>query len=569
MDVQTAQSLAQILELNGLKSVTVKKLMKHSLLLDSISKNDEAITLKIRREKKQRPEHSLFYRELEFMQDANRHLGRMRPCMPSLMHVLVADGKKLGCSAIVSIGSEIFSVVSMQALGMDGNDFRKWILEYCQKCGGDFPDDLRELLRQLVGTIADLHSKGMALGGFELSDFVFVPGPEMRILFIEAGHGVLNTNLRKYTKPGVPTPQPGPMQALTAEDMSGAKLKRINTYVADSFNRSPLPWFRNQSYFDGEPCDDNLSVLNACEAMDCRAVAINMCCLLGDGKIDHQKKQALISAQSISDLANQVNCRINTPQRRCMARVLTVLRHLLQSKLPASSILRLKGVQFPILSSEQATLISGNNGLLVPSKEVPELRDEKTGQPLRTADLLLKDWEVKGLKTIAASRIEDGKLVTLYAGAEASGNSWPSRYGLTLIQGNSSSRVDALYSSTWTFERFVRQAQIGHILNSSRKVATTKKKGNVVVVIQKQFRDSDGVLQVPMYACRDIEAGEELVWDYDFKANEGGSLMEDSPPEEEFDSSYIYDEGAETEGVLKVNHPNCATSYLKSYFASV
>jgi hypothetical protein len=137
--------------------------------------------------------------------------------------------------------------------------------------------------------------------------------------------------------------------------------------------------------------------------------------------------------------------------------------------------------------------------------------------------------------------------------------------------------LDGICTPQWPFERYVAQAQVGHLLNSCRTDPRTRSKGNanVVPVFEKVLRDKDGVLQVPFYACKDIQAGQELVWDYNFKAMGRGYLDAESPSEEEIDEDLLddcADSEASGEGHLKVNSFLASTpclTLLKSFLFTI
>ncbi len=199
-------------------------------------------------------------------------------------------------------------------------------------------------------------------------------------------------------------------------------------------------------------------------------------------------------------------------------------------------------------------------GLPVPSKVVPELVHTATKAPAQTPELLLKVLDkAKGISVLAGAYIQKDQVVTLYAGNV--GNGLPSKYVLPICEFNKQF-LDGICTPQWPFERYVAQAQVGHLISSCRTDATKRRKGyaNVFPALgihcqsrDKVFRDKDGVLQVPFYALKDIQAGQELVWDYNFKAVGRGSLDVESLSEEEIDEELL-DGCAEAsgEGGLKV-----------------
>ena len=75
-------------------------------------------------------------------------------------------------------------------------------------------------------------------------------------------------------------------------------------------------------------------------------------------------------------------------------------------------------------------------------------------------------------------------------------------------------------------------------INSSRVSHNKKRLGNVQLDCSNMYHDQNGNLKVPMTAVCDISEGDELVWDYDFKAGMFGSLVECSSEEDEDKDSY-------------------------------
>jgi hypothetical protein len=532
MDQQTVDTLITGIQDRGFESVLLQR-NSTTLQLNAVE-GIRPITLKIRREKRSAPkEDSLFIRELDCYHIAGQRHPRSRQVMPTLVYTDRFGGGQ-AAAARIFLGGSVYSVISVERLGVDGNHFKAWFDRQLYDNDHECPDDVRDLMAQLLGTLSDLERKLISLGGFGPENITFIPGPEMRIIFTDAGSAVVDHPHRQYVERGILQAQS--IETTPSSTDGPATFKSVlRVEVEKTLANRQLRILAGAQ----EICElgSHPSTHDEHRIADAQSAAIIMCSLLlrGDGELDLTKLEELKRAESISNFARSLNWR-DTDQKRSMARVFSVVQDLLNDKVrPAVALMR-KGAQYPILTNHESRSTLGS-GLRVPGGVVPFSKDKNTGEPLIAPEIVLVDRIAtgKGLGAETVKMIKKDAFVTYYPGQYESGRGWFSKYAAALNRGFD--RVVWRFSSRRSIKRAIAEKSVGHMLNSSRIIANVRRKGNVGLMLDEAFEDENGLRKIPMYALRDILPGEELVWDYDFLAGRSGDLYYYSPDEDEMDGT--------------------------------
>jgi hypothetical protein len=541
MSEQTVQAVLQVLKKDPNTEVCV---LEHSALIYTQDQQGREYTLKIRPVSKNGPPSDRpMQREHHWLRTAANRLPRTHsPCFTHLFPVNCLS--KVHVTALhFSLGGETFSGLSLESVFPNGFLMRGWCQIYRESNDGDQPDSVRYLMQQMIGGVNDIHSMGLAINGFDLHDLALfsirVGGvPELGFKIVESCCGVVgsgggrNSGLN-YNSTEMQMPPSRSDTSFSKTDITKATIIQISGQAIDKdLAEKHLNFFTpriNNQKVGSTP-------LETAKRNDKQAIALVACSLFSEKDIDQATTRKLLQCQNITELARTLEYLIKPDQQDNMSRVFSVMLGFMTNTMSLDAGMRHKGMQFPIVSSAVGNdLAARDGGLLVPSRTVAKLKDKNTGQPSVTSELLIKNQKSKGMGTHANNFIKKGGCVTLYAGTTTNSRGRFSKYALGLGKGY---RLDAQPNDFWTTERVVRRACVGHLLNSSRVIATVSKKGNVDLDTSQQFIDEDGLLKIPMFALCDIEPGTELVWDYDFKAGARGALMtKTSDSEDGFEDS--------------------------------
>ena len=505
MGDQGTRALIKVLEFKGLQSVMVKNTNKLALFLTAQDTKGKTYTFKVRHGNME-----LFSRELDFFTKGQQ---RRVPGIPALGHL---NGIPSGCK--LTLGKEIFSVIVLQDLGKNGNEIKRLVTAERNRTGGDIPDLFRQILLELSKILAKIHSQRMALGGFDLSDICLHPhqtGQHMHLMFTEAGFSAVDASARRYVAEVVQIQTTRPAAEFASDAAKAATFMQVTPQTP-----SDLVFYENDGRYYGLDPEAESDPMLLRRSRDERALALCMCNMLSQEDCSKTKVDELISAGNTSDFGNCLKCPVNRAQQPCVARLFKKFVQLLQNEKSAEQIKMSKAAQFSLYTSEEFKLLSGP-GIPVLPKEVPQLKHKVTRQPQKTANLLLVARGPNGTAVIAGSQINSGDLLTTYAGNECSSMEC-SKYVVKVEVDGNMVFIDGGNTPNWPVSRYVAQAQVGHLLNSCRKQASKKapKAANVVIDFAQVFRDEHGVLQVPMFACKQIKAGDECVWCYDYNAME-------------------------------------------------
>lgn len=543
LDEENARALALLLQSVGIQDVDLQLSTSRALYLSGRNKTGQSMVLKFRITNSEET-LQLVRREADFFIQANQK--RLKG-VGTLLYSLPCGVGSMQFAAKLIWGDAHFAILAMRSWSLNGTDVQSSVHNCLKQSGGDIPDMARHLMRELLKIFSALHEKSMALGGNDWTGMALCHG--QKLVLIEAGHALVVKENRNYVIPAVHAKASGPEQPqhLRPEDVESATLQSINLKLTDR----NLCVLNGDGYFGPDLSETNL--LDRYKRHDKVAIALNTLSLLVDKKFDNSLVDQLVSAGTISNLANLVGCSINEAQKPCVARLFQSIHQLLQGQ-HAAHVLRGKGAQLPLLTSKQASLAWGP-GIPVPRRVVPELIDRETGLPEYTADLLLQHRDKKrGLGVILSQDVRKGELVTLYAGDEVDGLS---KYCLPVGHKTDVGRkVDGICSPKWPFQRYIDRALVGQFMNSSRRVYNTRAPGNVRADWDRIFTDKDGVIHVPFIAVDNLNVGQELVWCYDWRSQGFGNLDEDSPSDEEFDPSVGLIIPAATQGAPKVRFPD-------------
>ena len=185
-----------------------------------------------------------------------------------------------------------------------------------------------------------------------------------------------------------------------------------------------------------------------------------------------------------------------------------------------------------ILSPEHEAALKGVQGIPMTGGPVKSLKGNVRNFPcekIRESILPPVSFvieEGKGISVKIHERVSLHALISLYAGAysHTMAKSPPSRYTVSVggcqfrhFRDKSITKFncDAGPSPKLTFEWFLKNCVCGPFMNAARSEC------NCRLGRAEAWVDNEGIVWMPMFATRDIEAGEFLWWSYDPTAGEG------------------------------------------------
>ena len=439
------------------------------------------------------------------------------------------------------------------------------------------PDEVREWLAAVLLALSWLHERCLAIGGFDLDGVALVPGPSIRIVFTDLACAVVGQSGRQYvesqrgSKPGSRSETFQPIQlagrteptftAISIQNVestfANGRLDLLNTLDLDSLSSARFP-----VAICGRAKDQRsheTTALEHCRYADVEAAARNALLLFtGEKKFEESLLAVLKAATNKKEFAQGIDWPLETQQHTTVPRILELMRNLMHQdrtrRKSAQAAYASKAIQFPILTPEQ-TAQTINGGIPVPAG--PCIPDKNGIMNLIAPSVALVHIEKIGLAVKAKQNMQRGDFVTNYAGDYLLDNDIPfSKHSLTLLRGLS--HIVGLHNSQYTLDVYVRERSVGHLLNSSRVEHNISKPGNVRLDLERIYIDVQGNLRIPMFATKNILEGEELVWDYDFKAGSIGALLHESSDESSEDAcvehnfSYESSEGACLDLVLQL-----------------
>jgi hypothetical protein len=537
MDKRAVKCLKAALVKKGFDSVLVVRVESDVMRVNASLQDGARVTLKIRCAQEETPRCKAS-REVSNLRSVVQRLGRVQ-ATPRLVYTQLlasnSDGKP-ACFAEISFNNtRFFRVLCMEPFGVDGYCFQEWIRSDWQVNGKRFPDDLREMLKIVLQLLAYLHERCMALDGWKLSHIAFLPGAGMRLVLTDLACAVIGRKGKQYTQGALESSRPERLDRVGGEAMfqnlndhklaikiqNYSTLQLLSTTQLVQCLEPEHPTSLLQSSKDN--CDDDTTALGNCRAADLESVALNTLLLLtGEKNFTEERLAQLKTVNSVEKLAIFIGWPLSL-QRSTVPRVLAILVNFLgkpESRKSASQVVMSKAMQCPILTQEQTDQSLGE-GIVVPGGVT--IADKDTGLTYTAKNLRLKHGK-QGNSIFADENFTAGDFITCYAGSVNKGGNVRSKFAVAVNKG--STRLVAEHTSQQTLETYMAEKSVGHLLNSSRTENNVKKTGNVYLDHGRMFIDVDGNLRIPMFAAREIQKGEELLWDYDFLAQSLGQQVQ-------------------------------------------
>ena len=514
-----------------------------------------AVMFKIRpiNAQKSRRETDL-YREVEALYIGKERLLTRRThetLLPLLIEAL-SFNKGHAAAARVTVGENIYGVICMEpcigdctaliaGLGQHFNAHRY------------LPDIFREFFFQLLKGLALLHRRSIAICGLDPSIIMIRARPGFQVVICDWSNAVIGLPNRQYitkaqTKESDPSVEVKRAASQKSEDTSTYNLitathvKQVMGSNGTAKHTLCLNAERMLSGGSSERVDqaiavdrncvengfENTTALQRARDEDLVTTGILMSDVFRPQNSDQREwiKQVM-GTKSLSDLQS-VLCgdEAEIRQPHTIGKVSTIIQKLTREpncgRVSAETAARSNTMQMAFLSPEQEALVLGK-GIPVEPGHVPFKLEPHptTGETQKAPLLLIKRLKKRGLSVISGSKIKEHDFVAAYGGKNSTEFDTYSMYTLPLKVGKNVPqplRLDGAFTTELPFEDYVQRKLVGSLLNSSRSESTTRKKGNVYLNQKNIFKDKNGALVVPMYALRDIDEGEELVWDYDYKA---------------------------------------------------
>ncbi len=533
------RSLTSVLQ--GFTGLSVQYIGSESLFLKA--KSPIEITLKIRPDPNlsSNKRVSKTYREVEFGLVVSARLVRKPKTVFELFPNQHWHKGSWSSMAQIDLGrGRIFSGLSLHPIIAFGIDAQNWVRKYRKSNNGECPDDLRELMVILMKSLSWLHERCMSPNGFLLDSIGFCHG-KLNPVLTELAGGAVGKPGRQYI-----AAKPKPDTQNTSETPSNAKSVKIvkTNQIEEILNKQ-------QHLSMLSPCDLETSrltrgavriakrsiesghnatlALAACRDNDSESVAKCFLMLLtgwNEQQINSHMA-GLKQAKSVEKFARIINWPL-TKQRTTLPRLLGAVQNLLSENPKSLADAHMsKQFQFVILNDD-LTEQSLNGGIQVPAGfTVPNkmTNSRKMTPPVSIRQAQNTDADPKhgkrGLGVFAEGEIKKGQFVIDYGGQVVTGT--PSLWSVSLR--HYISALDGGFCSEFPLETAIQERAFGCLLNSSRIVHDRKRPGNVRLVRELAYIDQNGFLKIPMEAICDINAGEELLWCYDFKAGAAGDLV--------------------------------------------
>ena len=497
-----------------------------------------------------------FVRHLECLTTlADRH-GRCKGnsvIAPSLVYFKKHPGARL----VFEDGLKC-SLIVLQGTLCDGNFFKQFVREFRLSNDGYNSDKLREFGSCVLKGLAYLHDCDLAVGeALKEEGIRFLPGQGqgMRPVLSDFYSAAVGKPRRNYDlaerlpEPAVRCILQGKVGQLVkiapvspaevARCMGTCKLPQqkqtLGLFMPEEDIAKVMEIMRIDEQQRDVSNNPELTVMQALKILDVQKFAEMHCRFLLESD-DQELQKSLKSASGPNEMARLLQCPENGQRdanKRTCALLCKMFNNNPGSRVSAERAAKSHAMQMPLLTKPQATELA-SGGIEVPGGKVPCF--DKVSKP-RFAQGIAPPLRLKpkkhgkkpGMGTFAACKIKKFAFVTSYSGEQTGEANAFSIYTLSLLRGLD--RLRARYSSDWTLERYIIECAIGHILNSSRVVSTKRKAGNVYLDLSQAVIDDNGNMKVPMFALRDIEEGEELVWCYDWKAGACEPFKTDSTSE--------------------------------------
>ncbi len=541
--------------LQGFPDLSVQYIGPGSLFLKANSPIETTLKIRPDANLSSNKKVSKTYREVEFSLAVAARIVR-KPTKTVVELVRNQHWQKGAWSSMAQIDlgrGQIFSGLSLQPIIAFGIDAQNWVRKYRESNNGECPDDLREFIVKLIKILSWLHERCMSPNGFLLDSIGFCHG-KLNPVLTELAGGAVGKSGRQYIA-YKPTPDPQNISQTSSNDKS-VKIVQTN-HIEELLNKQPLSLL--------SPCDletsrltrrpvriaersieaghDATLALAACRDNDSESVAKCFLMLL-TGWNEQQinpHMDGLKRAKSVEEFARIIDWPPGK-QRTTLPRLLGAVQNLLSENRKSLADAHIsRQFQFVILNGEQ-TEQSLNGGIQVPAgftvpNKLTKSRNKTPPVSIRQAQNTEADPKhgKRGLCVFAEGEIKEGQFVMDYGGQVVPAGGTPSLWSVSLR--HQISTLDGGFCSEFPLETAIQERAFGSLFNSNRIVHDKKRPGNVRLVRKLAYIDQNGYLKIPMEATRDIKAGEELLWCYDFKAGAAGDLVavwSDEDEDEEF-----------------------------------
>ena len=548
-----------ILKNNELLFLALKKLGCESVngMAATGCVNGSSVMFKIRAINVQKPRRETdFYREVEALYIAKARLLTRRTqetLLPLLIEAL-SFNKGHAAAARVTAGENTYGVICMEPCIGDGTALIAGLGRHFN-AHRYLPDIFREFFFQLLKGLALLHRRSIALCGLDPSIIMIRAGPGFQVVICDWSNAVIGLPNRQYIT-----------EALTKKKDPSVEVEKVDGQMSGDIFACNLITATNIRQVMGSngsmkhtlclKADRMLSSSSGSSEMVDQAVAVDRNCV-ADGfentaalrrardedlvttgimmsdvfRPPHSDQlewiKQVMGTESRSNLQS-VLCGDDTEIRQphTISKVSTLIQKLTREpnrgRVSAETAARSNTMQMAVLLPEQEALVLGE-GIRVEPGHVPFKLEPHpvTGEVQKAPLLLIKRLKKRGLSVISGSKIKEHDFATAYGGLTTTESDTYSMYTLPLRVGKNVAeplRLYGAFTTKRTFEYYVQHKLVGSLLNSSRDESTTRKRGNVYLDTKNILKDKNGDLVVPMHALRDIEEGEELVWDYDYEA---------------------------------------------------